>query len=141
VPVITFDALGEPVPQGSLRAFVHDGRAVITYGPRAMALGTWRGLIGAAALQAMEERDPFAGPLVIEAQFRFRRPASHYGARGVLPRYAAAIPGPDIDKVCRALLDALTGIVYRDDRQVAALMATKSYADPPGVSVRIDPTP
>jgi Holliday junction resolvase RusA-like endonuclease len=136
--MIAFDAHGEPVPQGSLRAFVKDGRAIVTYGPRALALGTWRGVVGAAAIEAMGERDPLTGPVVIEARFRFRRPASHRGARGILPRFAGATPGPDIDKCCRALLDALAGIVYRDDRQVAALIASKAYDERPGVAVRIE---
>lgn len=38
---------------------------------------------------------------------------------------------PDLDKLCRAVLDALTiaGVLH-DDAQVDALRATKSYADP-----------
>jgi crossover junction endodeoxyribonuclease RusA len=39
------------------------------------------------------------------------------------------VGSPDIDKVCRAVLDALTGILYRDDAQVVALSAVKTYAD------------
>ena len=37
-------------------------------------------------------------------------------------------PGkPDIDKLLRALLDAMTGVVYVDDSQVACIWATKEY--------------
>lgn len=36
--------------------------------------------------------------------------------------------GTDIDKMARALLDALTGVVYVDDSQVATLEATKLEA-------------
>ena len=36
---------------------------------------------------------------------------------------------PDVDKLCRALLDALTGIAYHDDGQVIALSVRKIYAD------------
>jgi len=35
---------------------------------------------------------------------------------------------PDVDKLCRALLDALTGIAYADDGQVVALSVRKIYA-------------
>jgi Holliday junction resolvase RusA-like endonuclease len=33
--------------------------------------------------------------------------------------------GPDIDNLCKFLLDVLTGIVYFDDKQVVNLIATK----------------
>lgn len=36
---------------------------------------------------------------------------------------------PDVDKLSRALLDALTGIAYDDDGQVVALSVRKIYAD------------
>ena len=35
---------------------------------------------------------------------------------------------PDVDKLVRALLDALTGIAYHDDGQVVALSVRKIYA-------------
>ncbi len=35
---------------------------------------------------------------------------------------------PDVDKLVRALLDALTGIAYHDDGQVVALSVRKVYA-------------
>jgi crossover junction endodeoxyribonuclease RusA len=135
-----FDVSGEPVAQGSLRAFVRDGRPVVTYGPRAVALGTWRGLVAAAALEALGERPMATGPVVVRLAFRLRRPTTHYGARGLLPRYADHYPGTDLDKLARAVLDAVSGIAYRDDRQVVALVARKGYADRPGVSVHVHVT-
>lgn len=134
---ISFEAFGEPVAQGSLRAFVRDGRAVVTYGPRALALGVWRGLVGAAALEAMGELEPLAGPVVVSVALTFRRPVTHHGASGILPRYRDRIPGPDIDKLCRAVLDALAGIAYLDDRQVRDLIGSKAYGERAGVAVTI----
>ena len=137
---IAFEAYGEPVAQGSLRAFVRDGRAVVTYGPRALALGVWRGIVGAAALEAMGEREPLPGPVVVSVALTFCRPATHHGAHGVLPRYRDRIPGPDIDKLCRAVLDALTGIVYLDDRQVRDLIGSKAYGERAGVVIVVETT-
>ena len=37
---------------------------------------------------------------------------------------------PDIDKLARCALDALTGIVFRDDAQIVDLHATKRYGEP-----------
>ena len=42
---------------------------------------------------------------------------------------------PDVDKLCRALMDALTGIAYHDDGQVVALSVRKIYA--PVVRARV----
>jgi len=36
---------------------------------------------------------------------------------------------PDVDKLCRSLMDALTGIAYHDDGQVVGLSVRKIYAD------------
>jgi len=36
---------------------------------------------------------------------------------------------PDVDKLSRALMDALTGVAYHDDGQVIALSVRKIYAD------------
>jgi Holliday junction resolvase RusA-like endonuclease len=44
---------------------------------------------------------------------------------------------PDLDKLIRAILDALTGVVWRDDGQVVDIVASKVYADTPGVDVVI----
>ena len=41
-----------------------------------------------------------------------------------------ATVAPDLDKLCRAVLDALTGVAYLDDCQVTDLRAVKGYGDP-----------
>ena len=45
---------------------------------------------------------------------------------------------PDLDKLCRACLDSLTGIVWRDDAQVVRLEASKGYGAP-GVVIWVEP--
>lgn len=50
---------------------------------------------------------------------------------------------PDLDKLARAVGDALTGVCYRDDAQVVNLCAAKYYVMPsgrlsaPGVEIRL----
>lgn len=44
---------------------------------------------------------------------------------------------PDIDNVAKAVLDALNGIAWLDDRQVILLEARKEYATVPGIIVEI----
>jgi Holliday junction resolvase RusA-like endonuclease len=44
---------------------------------------------------------------------------------------------PDLDKLVRAILDSLTGVVWRDDAQVVDIVARKVYAETPGVDIAI----
>jgi Holliday junction resolvase RusA-like endonuclease len=64
----------------------------------------------------------------VRVAFRLPRPKGHYGRRGLRPS-APAYPNvmPDLDKLARAILDALTGIVWRDDAQVVRLDVEKIY--------------
>lgn len=136
---LTFEVRGLPVPQGSKQAFVVGKRAVVTERGQA-TLKPWRSQIAAAAAELVEE--PLAGPLSIALTFALPRPKSHYrtGARaGELRETAPAWveTRPDIDKLTRAVLDALTGVAYRDDGQVAELKAHKMFGARPGVAVSI----
>jgi Holliday junction resolvase RusA-like endonuclease len=44
---------------------------------------------------------------------------------------------PDIDKLSRSVLDAITGGIVKDDSQVIILNARKEYGDKPGVLIRV----
>jgi Holliday junction resolvase RusA-like endonuclease len=50
----------------------------------------------------------------------------------------SAIRPPDLDKLTRAILDALTAVVWLDDRQVVSLTATKTQGPLPGVVVTVE---
>ena len=43
---------------------------------------------------------------------------------------------PDLDKLIRGVLDALTAVVYRDDSQVTRITAQKVYGERPGVWIQ-----
>ena len=47
---------------------------------------------------------------------------------------------PDLDKLIRTVLDALTGVVFKNDSRVVHINAVKSYAVPgtEGVYISID---
>lgn len=42
---------------------------------------------------------------------------------------------PDLDKLARTVLDALTGIAYKDDSQVICCTLIKKYGNKPGVKI------
>jgi Holliday junction resolvase RusA-like endonuclease len=53
---------------------------------------------------------------------------------------------PDLDKLVRAVLDALTGIAYLDDKQVVAINARRTLLGPDalasdreGVTIELEP--
>jgi crossover junction endodeoxyribonuclease RusA len=96
----------------------------------------WRATVAAAALEAMGGRAQLAGPLELRALFVFARPSSHFGTgrnAGTLKSSAPAYrwTKPDLDKLLRAIGDALTGIVYRDDARITIVRAEKHYGNGP----------
>lgn len=49
------------------------------------------------------------------------------------------IKTPDNDNLQKAVLDAMNGIVFHDDSQVAEIFATKKYSDKPCTWYKIEP--
>ena len=125
----SFTVWGIAAPQGSKR---HVGNGVML--ESSDRVRPWRQDVRFAAL---EERPPnwdMATPMRIGLVFWFPRPASHYGTRNGISYLKANAPIEpvsarigDIDKLERAVLDALTGVAYLDDRQVVEVLARKSY--------------
>lgn len=123
--MLEFVVAGIPAPQGSKRAFVRGGRVSLV--ESCARVKPYRALVSLAASQARTEA-PTQQPVGIAIAFVFVRPKSHYTSKGELRAGAPSHPGkPDIDKLCRAVLDALTGILYHDDAQVVSLSASKRY--------------
>lgn len=133
---IKFFVLGRPVPQGSVRSFETKGGQHIT--AVTGNLQRWRGDIRDRATRLDMAR--LDGPVAMVLAFDFERPPSHFNKAGTTVRAGAPpYPSLDLDKLCRAVLDALTGIAYRDDSQVVTLAATKTYQAPSGVWISIQP--
>jgi Holliday junction resolvase RusA-like endonuclease len=134
--VISIEVFGLPAPKGSFRAINVRGRAQLVPGGSSQnqkALRAWAKAIEQQARAQIGERsDPLYQGIAIEAQmiFRLPRPASHYGAKGLLPSAPPDhwhIVKPDGDKLARATLDALTGIVYDDDARIPVQGAVKQW--------------
>ena len=123
---IEFTIPGAAAPQGSKRAIrLRTGRTVLV--ESSARVKPFRAVAALAATEAWR-RPPTADAVGLEVAFRFVRPKSHHKADGSLRDGAPLTPGkPDIDKLLRALLDALTGVIYVDDLQVACIWATKEY--------------
>lgn len=137
---VTFTVLGTPIPQGSKSALMAGGRPVVVEQGRAK-LKPWRAQIADAAGQAMNGAGLMSGPLIVQVYAYLPRPKSHYRRSGELRDDAPEYVGvrPDLDKLARAVLDGMTGIVFRDDSQVAGLVCEKTYGDRPRVEVTVGP--
>lgn len=76
------------------------------------------------------------GPVSLSIDFLMPRPKSHYGKKGLkdsAPYYHTS--KPDLDNCIKAVKDCAKGILWGDDSQVCVLLATKKYADIPGISI------
>ncbi len=134
--MIEFWVYGQAVPQGSNR--VYKGR-VVGVNPR---LGYWREAVARAAAEK------YSAPLFTEAMsleviFYRHRPASHYGTgrnAGKLKASAPRFPTttPDLDKLVRAIDDALTGVLWRNDSQVVKIQSRKFYGEQSRAYIRVD---
>jgi Holliday junction resolvase RusA-like endonuclease len=141
---LEFFADGDPVPQGSTRAFARNGRVVTTNDPSGR-LERWRGDIRSAAKPILPPGfDCLEGPVAISVDFAFARPRSHYLPVTKSRPVAVLRPDapvwhsqkPDVDRLLRAVLDALTAVVWRDDSQVASVgHLSKRWAAHAGASI------
>ena len=125
----SFTVWGTAAPQGSKR---HVGNGVML--ESSDRVRPWRQDVRFAALERRPPDWDMTTPMQLDLTFWFARPASHYGTKNGISYLKANAPAEpvsarvgDIDKLSRAVLDALTGVAYLDDRQVVDLQARKAY--------------
>lgn len=145
--------VGKPAPQGSKRPVRNKHTGRINMVESSERVGAWRSDIRDAALKLLDPPDNYAGlweaPLVVGIQFRLARPKNHYlpansrrdtpFLRDNAPKHPAG--KPDLDKLIRAVLDALTGLVWRDDSQVVHVEAWKLYHPHEGADITVSEAP
>lgn len=121
-------AMGEPVPQGSKSAGIRGGKAVMWDVNK--ALKPWRETVAQAAWAATNG-EQIDTACIVTIWFYFTRPKT-------VTRTHMQVK-PDIDKLCRAILDGLGDSILFDDSRVVELSARKQYADdtPPGAMIHI----
>ena len=100
----------------------------------ARGLSAWQATIARAAREQWDlPRVAVGDPLSVSMVFRMPRPRSRRQERWHAAR-------PDIDKLIRAVLDGLSGIVYDDDCTIARIIAVALYETderPPGVTISV----
>lgn len=147
---LTFQVMGQPRQKGSTTAFVvpkkgvkaaiAKGAAVTGQDFTAVTTGTNKN----ARFYEAEIRDEahkrmtgdlWTGPVIVEMFFVMPRPLV------LKARFEPFTKTPDIDKMQRCVLDALTHVVYADDKQVVGMGSVwKRYANPgesPHTTIRV----
>lgn len=120
IETLSFTVPGDPLPKGSTTAFVTpDGVPHVTSSQR--GLKGWEQRVALAANFAAQGKR-FYGAVHLSARFHLTRPAS-------LPkRTIDHLKAPDLDKLARAVGDALAGVLYDNDSQIVDWSLRKYYA-------------
>lgn len=123
------EVAGTPAPKGSVSGFVVNNKK--TGKPRAVVTHSDKSKKWEKAIREYlsEQFRAFTGPVSVELWFFLSRPKT------VTRPYPSTVP--DLDKLERAVLDALA-TVWEDDSRVVDLDTHKRYADeefPPGVLI------
>jgi len=120
---------GDPVTKGSVKTITDKktGKGIVI--PDNKRTKPWQRAVSDVAALHWGGAEFWTGPvaLVLNFSLPFSRQANYEGQWHV-EKF-------DIDKLARAILDALTKVVYKDDAQVAMLSTCKSYSRDSGVKI------
>lgn len=124
---------GEPCAQGRPRATIVSGHARL-YDPKDSR--SWKGA-ARVAMMAARQTPILDGPIAVEILAVHSCPRTDYRKREPMPRRFRD-RRPDIENVVKSCLDAATGILWRDDAQIAQLFVeqmTGAQDEPPRVEL------
>lgn len=113
---------GIPKAQPRVKAFSRGNHAGV-YDPG--TANDWKCLVAEQALRVKPPK-PFIGPLLVDIQFHLPRPKRlmrKNDPTGPIPHTVR----PDVDNLIKAVLDALKGLLWADDKQVWGIRAKKYY--------------
>jgi Holliday junction resolvase RusA-like endonuclease len=139
---LTVTVAGKPAPQGSKARGRNGGLYDMSKG-----LEDWRRRVAVTVRTHLPSpgwpAEAIAGPAAVTVVFLLPRPVSHYinGKHGGLVKPTAPLhpaTRPDVDKLARAVLDALakSGAI-KDDGQVVTLAVVKTYGAAGSTGARI----
>jgi Holliday junction resolvase RusA-like endonuclease len=127
--VLDARVFGLPVAQGRPRAYKTPAGQVRVFDPANAR--DWKRTVQAQVL-TQKPPAPVEGPLAVALQFFLPRPPS-------LPkRERFPAKRPDAENLAKAVLDAMQGVVYRDDGQIVRLSIAKDYGPAPGVVIHVE---
>lgn len=129
---LSFVVLGAPVAQPRVKAqgvLSKSGRVyahVYEPGRKDSPARQWKSDVKQAALLADGLGNLWEGPIALAVDFFLPRPANRCRKKDP----AESIPcltKPDLDNLIKAVKDALSGVIYRDDKQIWQETVRKRY--------------
>ena len=129
----------EPMAQSRPR-FARRGRGVVAYEKKEMKV--WRAECSKLISEAFETEKLIEAPLLIDVSFYIQPPKYISSKKKFKEKLEAEEifcgKKPDIDNYLKALLDSMTGIVFKDDGQVVECRARKLYSLKPKIEFIIE---
>lgn len=136
--MISFVVHTKAAPQGSKRSL---GNGILIESSKRVK--PFRADVREGAMQVWTEDWPMDAPMRASYAFHFRRPQSHFTTKGALtkraPLHATGRNLGDIEKLARAVSDALSGVLFHDDSQVVELRLDKRYGTKDLVIISLEP--
>jgi Holliday junction resolvase RusA-like endonuclease len=132
---LVFEVPGEPVGKGRHRTVARRGAGGKTFLANITPEKTVRyeSDVAVFAAQAMAGRPLLQGPLWMHLTAFYARPKSH--PKHNPPQWVTK--KPDASNVLKAVEDALNGVAYRDDSQLADARVLKRWSERPRIVVSI----
>jgi Holliday junction resolvase RusA-like endonuclease len=128
---LEFVVPGVPVPQGSKNPWGGEANPHVK---------SWRQTVAESARR--NGNTLVDGPVAVSVSFVFPRPKKHFRTgklahelRPDAPRWHSSTP--DLDKLQRAIGDAMKGVLLRDDSQIVFWKARKRYGSWARAEIRV----
>lgn len=118
---------GHPKPKGSWVA-IKGGK----FRHASKYTARWCKFLGDELKRRWQHKQLIEGPVKLRLWFTLPPP------RSVDRKYPTGRYDGDVDKLCRAVLDEMSGVVYVDDVQVVEVHATKRYGSKVGVKIKYE---
>lgn len=78
---------------------------------------------------AKNGNEPLTGCVVLKAVFYMGIPKNISKEKRAMLKVSRPTKRPDIDNLAKLVIDALNGVAYVDDKQIAVLIAGKEYSE------------
>lgn len=133
---VTFSVAGAPQGKGRARAF-RKGNFIGHYTPEKTR--SYEGMVRHEATLAMAGRAPIEAPVFVQLTAIFDIPKSFSRARraDAMGNHIKPAKKPDIDNIIKVWVDAMNGVVFKDDCQIVRGEYAKVYGPVPMVVVTV----
>ena len=126
----------EPKPQPRPRVTAR-GKFAHAYEPKSIT--QYKRLIASKYRSVYKQQLPLTGALSVDVRFYrpIQKSISKIERQRRLLGQSLPTVRPDIDNYVKAILDALNGLAFKDDSQIAVLYARKIYSENPRTEIEI----